>query len=100
MAKLGVRHGELAAYRAGHRFHATEYRSVGAAGYWPIYWPISADMTKEDQWARAAIKNWPRLGVARRRARLARLYLPAARALARDGFPERARCPWGRTCAE
>jgi hypothetical protein len=44
MAKLGVRHGELAAYRAGHRFHATEYRSVGAAGYWPIYWPISTDM--------------------------------------------------------
>ena len=53
MAKLGVRHGELAAYRAGHRFHATEYRSVRAAGYWPI----AADMTKEDRRARAAIKN-------------------------------------------
>jgi hypothetical protein len=93
MAKLGVRHGELAAYRAGYRFHATEYRSVRAADYWPIYWPIAADTTKEDRWPRAAIKNWPRLGVARRRARTARLSRPAARALARDGFPERARCP-------
>jgi hypothetical protein len=49
MAKLGVRHGELAAYRAGYRFHATEYRSVRAADYWPIYWPIAADTTKEDR---------------------------------------------------
>jgi hypothetical protein len=44
MAKLGARHDELAAYRAGYQFHAAEYRSVHAADYWPI----AADMTKED----------------------------------------------------
>jgi hypothetical protein len=96
MAKLGARHQELAAYRAGYQFHAKEYRSVHAADYWPL----AADMTKEDRWARSAIKNWSRLGVVRRRARTACLSQPAARELARDGFPERAPCPWGRTRGE
>ena len=92
VAKLGARHDELAAYRAGHRFHAAEYRSVSAADDWPV----AADMRKGDRWARAAIKNRADLGVARRCARAARLSQPAARARARAGFPERARCPQGR----
>ena len=31
MAKLGARHDKSAAYRAGHRFHAGEYRSGSGA---------------------------------------------------------------------